>query len=149
SNTAEPDPSMRRPAASSTADGVTRVAADLPPLPPGVDMAARPAQVVRLAYEFAGRHPEVLEYVPCFCGCERGGHRANHDCFVARRGADGAVAEWSSHGLNCEICLDVADLARRMHEAGADVPAIRAEVERQFASAPGHTPTPMPPTAGA
>ena len=35
-----------------------------------------------LAYEFAARHPEVMKFVPCFCGCERGGHKDNHDCFV-------------------------------------------------------------------
>ncbi|HSG01576.1 MAG TPA: PCYCGC motif-containing (lipo)protein, partial [Vicinamibacterales bacterium] len=49
------------------------LADDLPLLPPGVDRAERPVDVVRATYEFAARHPEVLEYVPCFCGCERGG----------------------------------------------------------------------------
>src|SRR5688500_10769367 len=58
------------------------IAADLPPLPAGVATAARPAAVVKLAYEFAARHPEVLNYVPCFCGCEADGHKGNHDCFV-------------------------------------------------------------------
>ena len=38
----------------------------------GLNTAARPAGVVRTVYEFAARHPEVLHYVPCFCGCERG-----------------------------------------------------------------------------
>ena len=40
--------------------------------------------MVRAAYQFAAEHPEVLSYVPCFCGCERGGHRGNDDCFVKR-----------------------------------------------------------------
>ena len=26
---------------------------------------------------FAAEHPEILSYVPCFCGCERAGHRGN------------------------------------------------------------------------
>ncbi|MBA2565871.1 MAG: hypothetical protein H0V09_10700 [Gemmatimonadetes bacterium] len=35
-----------------------------------------PAEV-REAYEFAAHRPDVLRYVPCFCGCWRSGHRSN------------------------------------------------------------------------
>ena len=73
------------------------LAADLPPLP-SVARTARPWHVVRAAYEFAARRPDVLQYVPCFCGCERHRHRSNHDCFVAAR--DGArVLKWDTHAL--------------------------------------------------
>jgi hypothetical protein len=36
------------------------------------------------AYVFAAKHPEVLEYMPCYCGCEadRFQHESNYDCFV-------------------------------------------------------------------
>ena len=71
---------------------------ELPPLPEVPRRAARPQGVIRAVYEFAARHPEVLSYIPCFCGCERKGHRSNHDCFVAARDADGRVA-WSPHGM--------------------------------------------------
>lgn len=71
-------------------------AAGLPPLPRG--HFARPREAVVEAYVFAAQHPEVLKYVPCFCGCERRGHRSNLDCFVASRAANGEVA-WSAHGL--------------------------------------------------
>jgi hypothetical protein len=54
---------------------------------------------VRAAFEFAARHPEVLEYVPCFCGCERQGHKGNDDCFVRSRDREGNV-EWEPHGLS-------------------------------------------------
>ncbi len=70
----------------------------LPQLPPGMALAA-PAQVVRALYEFAALHPEVLRYVPCFCGCEQDGHRANEDCFVASRDSAGRVTGWDRHGL--------------------------------------------------
>lgn len=72
-------------------------AGDLPPLP-SFAHAARPPEIVQAAYEFAARHPEVLSYVPCFCGCERRGHRSNHDCFVSARDAEGPVT-WSSHAV--------------------------------------------------
>ncbi len=70
----------------------------LPPLPPGSALAG-PVQVVLAAYEFAARHPEVLHYVPCFCGCELDGHLANDDCFVASRDSAGRVTGWDQHGL--------------------------------------------------
>jgi hypothetical protein len=55
--------------------------------------------VVNASYRFAAEHPEVLAYVPCYCGCERSGHRGNDDCFVAARAANGDVAEWEPHGM--------------------------------------------------
>jgi hypothetical protein len=54
--------------------------------------------VVRAVYEFAARRPDVLHYVPCFCGCERNGHADNADCFVAGREADGRP-RWELHGM--------------------------------------------------
>ena len=34
-----------------------------------------PMAEVQQVYEFAARHPEVLQYMPCYCGCERLGTR--------------------------------------------------------------------------
>src|SRR5919197_3572835 len=72
---------------------------NLPPLPFSPEPPARPAEVVRAAYKFAAEHPEVLSYVPCYCGCERSGHRGNEDCFVTARDAKGDVTEWEPHGM--------------------------------------------------
>ena len=60
--------------------------------------AAGPPEVIRAIYEFAARRPDVMRHVPCFCGCERNGHKDNEDCFVAARAADGRP-EWDTHGL--------------------------------------------------
>jgi hypothetical protein len=68
--------------------------ANLPPLPFQAYAPPRPPDVVRAAYVFAAEHPEILSYVPCFCGCERSGHKGNEDCFVARRDGAGDVVEW-------------------------------------------------------
>ena len=45
--------------------------------------AEAPEEIVE-AYVFAARHPEVLQHMPCYCGCERESppHRSNYDCFV-------------------------------------------------------------------
>jgi hypothetical protein len=70
----------------------------LPPLPTPDFALARPAEVVRAVYEFAARRPDVLHYVPCFCGCESRGHVGNDDCFVSGRDADGRP-RWDLHGM--------------------------------------------------
>ena len=119
---------------------------NLPPLQfPGYPTPRSP-EVVRAAYTFAAEHPEVLSYVPCFCGCERSGHRGNEDCFVRERAVNGDVIAWEDHGMECAVCLDVADRARQLFAAGKSVAEIRATVEREWAGKmPSHTPTPVPP----
>ena len=118
----------------------------LPPLPAIAYSPPRPWPVVQAAYEFAARHPEVMRYVPCFCGCESSGHRHNEHCFVTTRDRSGQVT-WNEHGLSCAICIDVAVQAREMHEAGASREAIRAEIERTYQPRfPTQTPTPPVPS---
>lgn len=58
---------------------------------------ARPMEVVRAAYAYAARREDVLKYMPCYCGCERQGHRSNHDCFIRGKSAAGAPA-WDPMG---------------------------------------------------
>ena len=101
-----PDASAQTTAAQQTPADVPDVAKlgphpqeNLPPLPFDPEPPARPMDVVRAAYKFAAEHPEVLSYVPCYCGCERAGHRGNEDCFVARRDAKNDVVEWEPHGM--------------------------------------------------
>ena len=120
---------------------------NLPPLPLQSYAPPRPMETVRAVYQFAAEHPEILGYVPCFCGCERSGHRGNDDCFVKARNAQGDVTEWDPHGLDCAVCIDVANEASQMHRSGANVRDIRAAIEKKWASPlAGHTPTPQPPT---
>ena len=70
----------------------------LPPLPQVSYPLPRSPEIVRSVFSFAARHPEVLHYVPCFCGCQRSGHKGNDDCFIKSRDAKG-VPEWESHGM--------------------------------------------------
>ncbi len=99
----------RRPATpQATADPVAQasqprpepleIADDLPALHRPTAVMARSPEATRDAYAFAARHPEVLRYVPCFCGCERNGHGSNHDCFVSGRTREGQIT-WDAHGL--------------------------------------------------
>lgn len=99
--------------------------------------------LIQEVYEFAARRPDVLEYVPCYCGCEREGHNGNHDCFVASRNAAGRVVEWNTHGIGCAICIDVARDAMMLHRSGAGVSEIRSAIDRKYgARYPSSTSTP-------
>ena len=124
------------------------LAEDLPRLPMGVERGVRPITVIKATFEFAARHPEVLKFVPCFCGCEQAGHKGNHDCFVSGRDKEGKVTAWEPHGMVCEVCLDVAYESLRMHTAGSSVQAIRAAIEKKYTGAKFHTPTPPAPGRG-
>lgn len=118
----------------------------LPALPRVGFEPPRSLAVVQQVYEFAARHPEVLQHVPCYCGCERVGHNGNHDCFVKTRAASGRVAEWDVHGMGCTICIDVARDALALFNTGATPTAIRAAIDKKYGSRfPSSTPTPAPP----
>ena len=120
--------------------------AQMPPLPLVPNMVPRAPDVIRDAYTFAAQRPDVLEYVPCFCGCETAGHKRNADCFVASRNPDGSVREWDTHGMACTICIDVARDAMRLRASGASTDDIRSAVDNKYAAYPRQTPTPAPPS---
>lgn len=97
SSPAEQVPVGPPPAELATKLPAEAIRASLPELP--LAPAARPRESVVAAYEFAALHPEVLKYVPCYCGCERSGHQHNESCFVASRDAGGRVVSWDAHGM--------------------------------------------------
>ena len=87
----KPPPTITQP--SAAARKVT-----YPPIPNPGFAPGRPVDQTRAVYQFAAEHPEVLKYVPCYCGCESTGHPHNESCFVKRRDAGGNVVEWDTHG---------------------------------------------------
>jgi hypothetical protein len=58
--------------------------------------------VVREAYQFALANPDVLKFIPCYCGCRTGhggdAHKSVKDCFVREVKQDGTVI-WDDMGL--------------------------------------------------
>lgn len=137
-------------AATARAEALSKLGprkqAALPPIPFQVGyQPPRSNEVITAAYQFAADHPEILSYVPCFCGCERSGHQGNHDCFVKERDANGDVTAWDPHGVDCAVCIDVANRSRQMHAAGASVRSIRAAIDKEFgAVSPSTMGTPHP-----
>ena len=113
--------------------------------------AARPEYVKALpaewqgAYSFALARPDVLQWLPCYCGCAGMEHRSNLDCFFVRREVKGTF-QYEEHASYCDICVKTANLAQQMLREGSTMSQIRAAVDAQFGggAAPG-TDTPMPP----
>jgi hypothetical protein len=52
---------------------------------------------VEALYRYAAERGELLEYIPCVCGCGAIGHKHNADCYVAERLPGGAIT-FTSHG---------------------------------------------------
>ena len=114
--------------------------------------ATRPGYVSALpaagqaAYAFALARPDVLQWLPCYCGCTAMGHRSNLDCFFQRREVAGSYS-YEEHASYCDICVRTANMASQMLLDGSTIGQIRTAVDGSFGgSAPG-TDTPMPPAS--
>ena len=55
---------------------------DLAPLEEMPDYVQTAAPEVQEAYRFAVANPDLLQQIPCFCGCNSIGHMNNLDCYV-------------------------------------------------------------------
>ena len=120
--------------------------ASYPPVPYQSFAPPRPYQTVNAAFQFAADHPEVLSYIPCFCGCQQGGHRGNEDCFVRSRDKNGDVTEWRAARRR------VRRVHRRRHARAPDVHVGRVGRPDPHGDRKGiqgelslKTPTPQPP----
>ena len=91
-------------------------AKDAMPFPQALDPAQFQNANIREAYSVAKQIPEVLAQQPCYCYCQRMGHRSLLDCFR------------SSHSASCEICINEARLAGQLHRQGKSLEEIRAAI---------------------
>jgi hypothetical protein len=68
-------------------------------VPPGSlpSFAQQRSLKMQEVYRYAVAHGEILQYIPCFCGCAKLGHRHNGDCYVAERLPDGRIT-FTNHG---------------------------------------------------
>ncbi len=96
----EPSPSTQATPVPQLSEQVRKDTAWDPAWPslPSAGTPAKPIEEVRAMYAFAARHPEVLQYAPCYCGCESGGHESVRDCFVKGRD-DNGKPQWDGMGF--------------------------------------------------
>ena len=106
---------------------------------PMAPMTGMPAEVqsapvtVQQAYQFAVANPDVLQQLPCYCGCGPIGHTSNYACYVAEQNLDGSAKTFDNHALGCSICVDITQDAMRMLKDGKSVPEIRTYVDQSYA----------------
>ena len=101
-------------------------------------LTAQENPMIKDAYMFAAEHPEILESIPCFCGCVNKGHRHNRDCFIDDSG------KYVEHGSLCGGCTEVALASKRLYEEGKSLKEIRDYVDQTFGLSPMADPTPTP-----
>lgn len=98
---------------------------------------------VQEAYRFAASHPEHLETIPCYCGCNGLGHRNNLECYLTPESTPDNLV-FDNHALGCEICADITHFTMDLVETGAPPSVIRTAVDSRFAGRGPSTDTPHP-----
>lgn len=95
------------------------------------EVLAAPAQVQQ-AYQFAAANPEVMQQVPCYCGCGDMGHSSNYACYIGGNNADGTLV-FDTHALGCSICVDITMDTMRLLKEGKSVAEIKAYIDQTYA----------------
>jgi len=88
------------------------------------DFAVTNAMTLK-AYTYATEHPEVLEQIPCYCGCGQHGskasggkpHKSVRDCFISDNGT------YDDHASYCDTCVGIAMKAQSYFPNGIPIPA--------------------------
>lgn len=77
---------------------------------------------IKTAYLFARDHKEVLIHMPCYCGCDKIGHKNNYECYIDENG------EYTDHGSLCGGCLSITLDAKKLYEEGRSIEEIKAYI---------------------
>lgn len=88
------------------------------PLPTTLEPSRFPHPTIRDAYAIARKKPAVLAQQPCYCGCDRQGHRSLLDCFK------------NEHAAGCSICVREAKYASDLDARGKCAAEIRDGIVR-------------------
>ncbi|CAG7643926.1 hypothetical protein PAESOLCIP111_04581 [Paenibacillus solanacearum] len=109
------------------------------------DFLKNKPEPIRVVYQAAGQATELLQWIPCFCGCgESAGHQSNLNCFIQKKNTDGSIV-WDDHGTRCDVCLEIAVQSIRMKQDGKSDLEIRKFIDQTYKTGYAKpTPTPMP-----
>jgi hypothetical protein len=97
----------------------------------------RPAQVqsapvtVQEAYQFASANPDLMQNIPCYCGCGNVGHTSNYSCYVSDTDGSGSFT-FDNHALGCSICVDITQGVMRMSREGKSPQEIRSSIDGTY-----------------
>jgi hypothetical protein len=113
--------------------------------------AARPQYVhthpdTSAAYAYALARPDVVQWLPCYCGCGAMGHGSNLDCYYKPRAA-GTPIVFEEHASYCDVCVKTTLMAEQMLRDGKTLLQVRAAVDSAFGGLAPGTPTELPPAS--
>ncbi|KML01532.1 hypothetical protein VL06_19410 [Rossellomorea marisflavi] len=99
---------------------------------------------MKTIYAASAQHQELLEYIPCYCGCgDSAGHKSNFNCFVQQK--NGEKTTWDDHGTRCGVCLEIAAESIVEYNKGKSIKEIRKTIDEKYNEGYAKpTPTPMP-----
>ena len=86
---------------------------------------------VQVAYQFNAANPDIMEDIPCYCGCGDIGHTSNFDCYVSDVDASGKIT-FDNHALGCSICVDITQDVMRMLRDGKSPQDARAYIDATY-----------------
>jgi hypothetical protein len=129
--------------ASTTGDQPGQTAGQAPGTLPEYVMTA--SEDTKMAYQFALDRPDVLMWMPCYCGCgDHSGHKSAKNCFIKESSTPGNP-QFDEHGASCAMCVGIALDAKTMTEEGRSLGEIRAYIDQEYGSIGPGTDTPFPP----
>ncbi len=85
-------------------------------------------------YTYATQHPDILEQIPCYCGCGGHGsaasdgkpHRFLRDCYINDNW------QYDDHASNCDTCLAIASKVQDYLAAGKTLKEARALIDQEY-----------------
>ena len=100
---------------------------------------------VQMAYQFAMDRPDIMMWMPCYCGCgDHAGHKSAKNCFIKESSAATNV-EFDEHGASCQMCVAIALDTKAMTEEGQPLREIRTFIDDKYGDIGASTDTPLPP----
>lgn len=103
----------------------------LAPLAQMSDEVQQAPATVRGAYQFAVLNRDVLQQLPCYCGCGAMGHTSNDSCYIAGEDESGQLT-FENHALGCQICVDITQDAMRLLDEGQNIDQIFSYVDATY-----------------
>ncbi len=92
------------------------------------------------AYTYATEHPDMLEQIPCYCGCGgHSGHRFLRDCFIRD--------DWTydEHASFCDTCVGEAIKVQDYLAQGKTLTEARALIDQEYGTKfPGQNTNTLP-----
>ena len=100
---------------------------------------------VQMAYQFAMDRPDIMMWMPCYCGCGgHAGHKSAKNCFI-KESSTASNIQVDEHGAGCQMCVTIALDIKAMTEEGRSLKEIRTYIDDKFGDIGPGTDTPMPP----